>query len=186
MWLCTLFSTKLAFEPAGAVDILNFSRFSNAMQACNGILEISCKWFWVMSIREFHLVIECSELSSQAVPPHLIMLLRSLNFDLVFKMKVSTTTRAKTSVEVRGHRETKLLYTPSGVHFHTFQVHFMAKPCRMKVTWLFQLLWVILWSTWLYDCVCQKGSFCFGSSPFGNYVFKMCHPIWSCSCEVWI
>ena len=51
----------------------------------NGILEISCKWFWFLSIRKFSLVIMCSELSLQAVPPHLIMFLRSLNVDVGFQ-----------------------------------------------------------------------------------------------------
>ena len=180
----TLLLYKACLEPVGLLSFSISAVFPMQCKHANGILEISCKWFWFLSIRKFSLVIMCSELSLQAVPPHLIMLLRSLNLDLGFKMKASTTMPSETTLEVRGHRETRLIYIHAvrrtlAYISGTFHVHFMSKPCRIKVAWLFQLLWVILWSTWLHDCayirICQRGSFVLvpvHSRIFlGNYVF---------------
>ena len=60
--------------------------------------------FWFLSIREFSLVIMCS------VPPHLIMFLRSLNLDLGFKMKASSTMPSETTLEVTATGRLKLLF----------------------------------------------------------------------------
>ena len=71
--------------------------------------------------------------------------LAKFEFGFGFKMKASTTMPSETTLEVRGHRETRLIYIHAvrrtlAYISGTFHVHFMAKPCRIKVAWLFQLL----------------------------------------------
>lgn len=181
LWFCVKtnpFALQSLLGASQAIVILNFSSFSNAMQTCKWyigspllmvlVLVHSRIFFGNWVFRAF--LASCATAFDHA--------LAKLNIDLGFKMKVPSTTRADTTVEVRGHRETRLetwldcftCETPCdqvyiGIYFRYTLCTFHGKTLSDER--------VILWSTILYDCVCQKGSFCFGSSPFADFPWQL-------------
>ena len=111
LWFCVKtnpFALQSLLGASRAIVILNFSSFSNAMQTCKWyigspllmvlVLVHSRIFFGNWVFRAF--LASCATAFDHA--------LAKLNIDLGFKMKVSSTTRADTTVEVRGHRETRL------------------------------------------------------------------------------